>query len=416
MSFAMRTLTLAALLALTAPATAALTPGDSTRTLDHGGRTRQYLLHVPASYDGATAVPLVLDFHGFGSNAIQQRGISGMVAVSNREGFLLAHPDGINMTWNAGTCCGNFQIDDVGFIRTVTAAIVAEGNVDQRRIYVTGLSNGGAITQRLACDAADLFAAAAPMAFPIPARPLSECHPVRSIPVLTFMGLTDVLVEYDNGGFGSAPNTFDYWHDVDGCSGTTPDETVVMGKSRCETYKSCAAGVEAGLCSITARSFGGAFFDGHILYLNDDFVLAEVAWAFLSRFSLPEPAPSFVRGELAGTTRLARKGQSTIKADATWQVGVGAGTWWAMDAGDHAFAGSTKAKGKRRKLAFTSDSVSNLVALLATSLATTPENVVLDGEPQLTVALGRRLKLSGVIHLGGANAGTFRVKLAGARQ
>src|SRR6185503_15233838 len=119
MSFAMRTLTLAALLALAVPAIAALTPGDSTRTLDHGGRTRQYLLHVPASYDGATAVPLVLDFHGFGSNAIQQRGISGMVAVSNREGFLLAHPDGINMTWNAGTCCGNFQIDDVGFIRAV---------------------------------------------------------------------------------------------------------------------------------------------------------------------------------------------------------------------------------------------------------------------------------------------------------
>ena len=131
------------------------------------------------------------------------------------------------------------------------------------------------------------------MAFPVPFRPLSECRPVRPIPVLTFMGLVDVLVRYDGGLFPSAPATSDYWHDVDGCTGTTPDVVVAEGDSRCETYTRCASGVEAGLCSITAETFGGAFFDGHILYLNDDFVLADVAWAFLSSFRLPDAPASF---------------------------------------------------------------------------------------------------------------------------
>ena len=89
-------------------------------------------------------------------------------------------------------------------------------------MYVTGLSNGGAMSQRLACDAADLFAAAAPMAFPLAYRPATGCQPSRSIPVLTVMGLTDVLVRYDNGTFGSAAATFAYWHYVNGCTADAP--------------------------------------------------------------------------------------------------------------------------------------------------------------------------------------------------
>jgi polyhydroxybutyrate depolymerase len=397
----------------TAPTEAALLPGDSTRMLAFGGLSRSYLLHVPASYDGATAVPLVLDFHGYTSNATQQRGISGMVAVSNREGFLLVHPDGIGHAWNAGLCCPGAAPDDVGFIRAVVAAVAAEGNVDAGRVYATGLSNGGAISQRLACDAADLFAATAPMAFPVPFRPLSQCHPVRPIPVLTFMGLVDVLVRYDGGLFPSAPATFDYWHDLDDCSGTSPDVVVTQGDSRCETYTQCASGVEAGLCSITAQTFGGTSVDGHILYLNDDFVLAEVAWAFLSRFRLPAAPASFRSATVAGTTRLKLRGRPALTSDTSWEFGVGAGTWWANDATDHPFAGVALGKGRRRTLTFSTDAAMSLLAALAERLGVEPATLALDGHPQLRATLARRARVTGTVKLGGAKPGTFRVKLAG---
>src|SRR5262249_3736281 len=160
--------------------------------------------------------------------------------------------------WNANTCCGNGGIDDVGFIRAVVAAASGQANIDPQRVYVTGLSNGGAMSQRLACDAADLFAASAPMAFPVTYIPATRWQPARSIPVPTFMGLTHILVRY-NGPFGSALGTFDYWRDMDGCGTGDPEVRDERGKSFCEYHTACANGVQVGLCSITARAFPGLF-------------------------------------------------------------------------------------------------------------------------------------------------------------
>jgi polyhydroxybutyrate depolymerase len=343
---------LACLVALGAgKARAAFPAGDSSQDLPFGGVTRQYLMHVPPGYDGSTAVPLVVDLHGWTSNAIQQRAISGMRTLSDAKGFLVAYPDGLNNAWNANTCCGNKGIDDVGFIRAVVAAVQAQANVDARRIYVTGLSNGGAMSQRLACDAADLFAASAPMAFPVAYIPATGCQPSRSIPVLTFMGLTDMLVRYD-GPFGSALGTFDYWRDVDGCGTGAPEARDEKGRSYCEYHTSCANDVQVGLCSITARAFPGAAFDGHILYLNDDYNLAEVAWNFLSQFALPDEAAPATEGALAGPDKLKMGSgvpRSSRPAPLSWSVRLGQGTWSATDSGGIAIAGSwRRAKGGKR--------------------------------------------------------------------
>src|SRR4029453_12676105 len=166
-SSSMRTVLLACLISLAAgSAQAAFPAGDSAQTLPFGGVERQYLVHGPPGYDGATPVPLVVDIHGFSSNALQQRAISGMRPLSDSKGFLVAYPEGLDSAWNANLCCGNRGIDDVGFIRAVVAAVSAQANIAPRRIYVTGLSNGGAMSHRLACDAADLFAASAPIGVP----------------------------------------------------------------------------------------------------------------------------------------------------------------------------------------------------------------------------------------------------------
>jgi hypothetical protein len=159
---------------------------------------------------------------------------------------------------------------------------------------VTGLSNGGAMSQVMACRASDLIAAAAPMAFPIPYVTISDCAPARPIPVLTFQGLTDVLVPYDGPGiFASAAESFAQWRSNDGC-GTdppAPEEVVVEGESNCAIDTSCADGVQAGLCSILSTYDVIPAVAGHILYINDDFDLAAVTWDFFGRFALPDPPP-----------------------------------------------------------------------------------------------------------------------------
>ncbi len=293
-----------------------------------------------------------MDIHGLSSNAAQQEGISGMRAIADSRGFLVVYPDGHDNAWNAKLCCGNRDVDDVGFIRAVVAAVAEEGNVDRSRVYVTGLSNGGAMSQRLACDAADLFAAAVPMAFPLADRPATGCQPARSMPVLTVMGLTDVLVEYD-GPLGSAAATFAYWREINACRGTTPDVVDRNGASRCEYYTACANDVQVGLCSVTARAFGGTAIDGHLLYFNDDYVLAEVAWDFLSRFTLPERAAPAAEATLTGfaTARdLSRK--KVGKSRTVWAFRLGEGTWAARDeasGGKTLTGGWSRGRGAKRR-------------------------------------------------------------------
>jgi len=314
----------------------------------------------------------VVDLHGLDSNANQQRGISGMLAVSDTEGFLVAYPDGWENAWNANICCGNGDIDDVGFIRAVVAAVAGEAAVDPRRIYVTGLSNGGALSQRLACDAADLFAAAAPMAFPLAYRPATGCQPSRSMPVLTVMGLTDKLVPYD-GEFGSARGTFDYWREVNGCGDGVPELVDERGKGRCEYDTGCTNGVEVGLCSVTAQAIPGSPISGHVLYLNPDFVLARVAWDFMSRFELPVTATPMRDSTLVGTDRLVlvKTVVGAGRPAQVWTMRVGQGTWTAS-AAEGALTGSWhRVKGKKRTgiVSLTDSAIVQLEAALAARIA-----------------------------------------------
>jgi polyhydroxybutyrate depolymerase len=315
---------------LAAPAVAGgLAPGDHPGSLVFDGETRIYDLHLPPSYDGTTPIPLVLDLHGWLSSKSGQRFFSGFDAIADAEGFAVVWPQGLfgqpgnpeatnapaGPSWNAGFCCGaavTVEPDDLGFLRTLVEAVVREVAIDRRRVYATGLSNGGAMAQRLACEAADLFAAVAPVAFPIALLPLESCVPSRPISVLTFQGLTDVLVPYAGGGaFPPAAANFAHWRTASGCGDGDLELEEALGESRCDADTSCAAGVEVGLCSVLSTSvIPGA--QGHILYLNEDFDVSARAWAFLSRFSLPA-APPPLAGLVAGKKLLLKDAADATK-------------------------------------------------------------------------------------------------------
>jgi polyhydroxybutyrate depolymerase len=147
---------------------------DANRqNLVHDGITRSYVLRTPAKRLRPDApVPLVLVLHGGGGNAPNAEQMTGFTEKARREGFIVAYPEGSGrlktslLTWNVGHCCGyamENNVDDVGFIRALIDELSRRYPVDPRRIYVTGMSNGGMMTHRLGIELSDRVAAIAPV-------------------------------------------------------------------------------------------------------------------------------------------------------------------------------------------------------------------------------------------------------------
>lgn len=226
-----------------------LEAGDYEFALTHAGVEYGYRLHVPTDYAG-TAAPLVVNFHGFTSNAAEQQIFSAMNPDADARGIVVAYPNGPNASWNGGTCCGQAAMDDrddVGFVRAMVAEIERTLCIDATRIYATGMSNGGFLSHRLACEAADLFAAVAPVDGVIG---VATCTPERPISVIHFHGTEDTLVPYEgNRVFDSVPATLEAWADRNGCTGE-PVETFANGAATCSSWTSCDAEVEVTLCTI----------------------------------------------------------------------------------------------------------------------------------------------------------------------
>jgi len=245
--------------------------------------SRSYLLHVPAAYDGSKPVPLILDFHGQNVTGAQQRNVSNFPDETDPEGVVMAFPTGsdgpLGNAWNLGPCCVTGDVDDVAFARALVAEVRATACIDPKRIYATGFATGGGMANRLACEAADLFAAVAPAAFDLLEETVADCQPVRPITVISFRGTNDGLVPYEGGRstvvpgmpitFLGAQATFQKWAQIDHCTGS-PSASDANG---CATYASCQGGVEVVLCTKT----GGGTEQAN----------AGVAWPVLKRHPLP---------------------------------------------------------------------------------------------------------------------------------
>jgi len=215
-----------------------LQPGDTTRSLQVDRRTRTYLVHVPKSYDGTKPYPVVLAFHGGGSNAEQMVRFCGLSEKADRAGFLVVYPNGTGLlttmlTWNGGNCCGfamQHQVDDVAFIRALLDDLESAIKVDRRRIYATGMSNGAILTYRLASELSDRIAAVAPVAGPMGTE---TCAPQRSVPVIHFHGTNDEFAPFQGGhgpksmsgtNFYSVDHSIRAWIKANRC----PDQPLVV--------------------------------------------------------------------------------------------------------------------------------------------------------------------------------------------
>lgn len=227
---------------------AVLPPGDHTLTLTHDGIDYDYIVHVPKDLDPTVPAPLVLNWHGLSSNATQQRFFSAMDPVADARKFIVVYPNSPDTSWNAGTCCAFLapNRDDVGFALALVEKMKTQACIDSKRVYSTGMSNGAYMSNRLACEHADVFAAIAPVAGTIS---IPVCNPSRPVGVFHFHGTADKNVPYD----GNATNQpvhdiLQAWADRNGCA-PTPAVTFMQADAKCETWSNCNGGVEVKLCS-----------------------------------------------------------------------------------------------------------------------------------------------------------------------
>jgi polyhydroxybutyrate depolymerase len=198
-------------------------------------------------------VPVVFNFHGWGSTGIAQALYSGMIGKADAETFVVIHPEGYAHSWNAGTCCAGpagALIDDVAFVRAILDDVATLVPVDEGRVFATGMSTGGMMSHRLACEMSDVFAAIATVAG---ASHYLRCAPEQAVPVLHFHGTDDFVVPY--GGnliHPSVPRTMAEWATRNGCGSTRtvsppagPD-----GDVTCESWDGCPAGIDTVLCTV----------------------------------------------------------------------------------------------------------------------------------------------------------------------
>jgi polyhydroxybutyrate depolymerase len=164
-----------------------LVRGSSQGVLISDGVCREYLAHVPPSYDASRPTPVVIAMHGYSGDPSSMEGFSGLSGTADAEGFIVVYPAGLRNAWDLSV-----SGMDVRFLRTLIASVQTRANVDRRRIYVTGHSMGGAMSARAACELADVVAAAAPVSGGHPAYEF--CSPQRPIAILVIHGSADPVV------------------------------------------------------------------------------------------------------------------------------------------------------------------------------------------------------------------------------
>lgn len=269
------------------------------------GVERTYLLQLPSGYNNAEKYSLVIALHGGGGSGRQFAISSGLSAKAEKEKFIIVFPEGVTRgsslglrTWNAGGCCGYAaytDVDDVLFISNMIDELAKNYQINTRRVYATGHSNGGMMAYRLACELSDKITAIAPNAC---SMMLTDCKPVRPVPALHIHSLLDKNVPYAGGkGIGiSGVNFFpvesglNAWAKADSCM-PEKKETKLKGYTL-TSWKHCKNDVEV-LCYLTedgghswpgkSRKPSRATADPASQYIDAN----ELIWDFFKKYSLP---------------------------------------------------------------------------------------------------------------------------------
>lgn len=243
----------------------AIAPGNHVYTFETGDGERTYTVYIPKGYDGTKSLPVLIHLHGGLGTAESSDTSTSFSSYADERGFILVYAQGkkgrIGLTsWNAGGCCGSSQekrdnIDDVGYLKEVITQVQGTFSIDARRMYVSGMSNGSMLANRLACEIPDLIAGVATVSG---TTQVSQCNPTRTVQHIIIHGTDDTNVPYyggksesplNNGTFIAVEDEFKNWSKRNACSGdiatTSISKTGKDGTSAdMLAYASCPKGKE----------------------------------------------------------------------------------------------------------------------------------------------------------------------------
>ncbi len=278
--------------------------GDVKKKITVDGEDREYYVHVPTGYDGSSPVPLVLALHGGGGKATKMDKLTGFGKVSDAEGFIVVYPQGKNKRWNDGRKIKRLikkkDMNDIRFLGDVVKKMKTDYNIDETRIYSTGISNGGFMSYRLASENPDTYAAVAGVASQVTENLRDEHPPTTAIPVMMILGDKDPLVPYGGGDVKvlgmkrgrviSAGDSVKLWVDNNGCDATPTttyydDSDPDDGTTVCRDEYSSDNNADVVLLTVEG---GGHCWPGGWQYLgekiigktNRDINASEVIWDF----------------------------------------------------------------------------------------------------------------------------------------
>ena len=239
--------------------------GDHTRKLTVGTRERTYLVHVPQNYDPQKPTPVVLALHGTAMTGGMMVWFSGLNKTSDKAGFIVVYPSSLGIGglsyWNAGGLRGMLaegQPDDVAFISKLLDDLGTVANVDPKRVYATGMSNGGMMCYRLAAELSDRIAAIAPVAGTVC---LDENKPQRPVPVMHFHGTKDKIVPFEVKAGKSQPfmkflgveDSIQTWVKLNGCKESAISELLTK---------------DADEMPVTRKTYGGGKNDSEVVLVS----------------------------------------------------------------------------------------------------------------------------------------------------
>ncbi|MCR9145281.1 MAG: esterase [bacterium] len=284
---------------------------DRVYELQHEGRERSYILHRPAaaaSVDPANPRPLLIVMHGGGGTA---RGAINITRgrfneLADAENFYVVYPTGFDKSWNDGrvdlrSTAHREKIDDVGFLKRVIESIAGEYPIDRARIFSTGISNGGFMSMRLACDLSETVRAVAPVTAQLSRDLFAMCKPQRPVGMLLVNGTDDPIVPYDGGTIElfwtergeilSTDDTLRFWARRNRCSAQPVVAELPDRDPKDETrvdrvrYPNCATGRDVELLRVRG---GGHTWPGGSPYLSErlvgkvsnDIIACDEIWNF----------------------------------------------------------------------------------------------------------------------------------------
>jgi polyhydroxybutyrate depolymerase len=302
------TLILAAVLAgsLGTGAQAAGAGEDRTETIQSGGIQRTYHVHLPPDAQVGRMLPLVMVFHGGGGRGTGAARLYGFNQLADARGFAVVYPDGLDRRWNDGRgttgerWLNTVLVDDVSFVSAVIDRLTVTLHIDPRRVYATGISNGGIFSHRLACELPDKIAAIAPVAGTIAEPEAPRCTPRTPVSVVEFHGTEDRFVPYTGGAILgrsergrvlSVEDTMTLWGRIDGCPAPAqqaqlppvhPEDGTRIQRT---AYGPCRRGSEAVLYTIVGggHTWPGTAWIPFLGTVSRQIDATEVIWEFFSR-------------------------------------------------------------------------------------------------------------------------------------